>query len=204
MVKLSVCFIKHIIMKIYGRLEVWLHSFSTMGLDEGKRSASCPIHFTLEGSVAEQELGGSQRWSGCGGERIIPFPPWNQTPVIQPTAMSLQWLSYLRIKTLPGTIDHSTHSEQLNQVGLLRESAKVKRWICSFLQLIVPIMLAVIYAMLFHVFFSLSHWLWVKKKRFLLLRCFHTNKLSLNYMNVIYDLKINLNQSFSPSAVIET
>jgi hypothetical protein len=42
--KLFLCLIKHI-MKVYGEMEVYLHTFLTLALDGGEWSASHPCHF---------------------------------------------------------------------------------------------------------------------------------------------------------------
>jgi hypothetical protein len=63
----------------------WLVSFMTLSLYPwGKRPWS-PM---------ERRLRGPQSWSGCSGEGKNPFPD-PASPVVQPTAKTLYWLSYL-------------------------------------------------------------------------------------------------------------
>jgi hypothetical protein len=35
-------------MKMYGGVEVEIHTYLTLALDGGQRSASCPCHFTIK------------------------------------------------------------------------------------------------------------------------------------------------------------
>jgi hypothetical protein len=98
-VKLPLCLTKHHAMKAYGEVKVWLHASLTSATDGGEWSASrpCRLHPRKEPRYPlDRRLGGPQSRYECGGgEKKIPAPAGNQTPVVQPVAQSLHWLSYL-------------------------------------------------------------------------------------------------------------
>jgi hypothetical protein len=67
-------------MKIYGRVEVYLHAFLNLALDEGEWSASRPFRFTpgerAQRYPLDRRLGGLQSRSGrCGEDEKVPFLP---------------------------------------------------------------------------------------------------------------------------------
>jgi hypothetical protein len=88
-------------MKKYGTVEVQLHAILTSALNGGMCSASCPGCFTpAERAPSTQWLGGQvaprlvwKWWQR--GKNPFPVPVRNWTPVVQPAAQSLYWLSYL-------------------------------------------------------------------------------------------------------------
>jgi hypothetical protein len=55
-------------------------------LYSGKESSTVPI---------DKRLSGPQNRSGPGGDEIISAAAVNRTPVVQPVAWKLYWLSYL-------------------------------------------------------------------------------------------------------------
>ena len=64
-------------------VEVHLHSLSTLELDKGKWSTSCPGCFMPRQKTwypLNLSLGGSWRWSGHSGEKDISCPWWDLNP----------------------------------------------------------------------------------------------------------------------------
>jgi hypothetical protein len=79
----SLCLIKHLIMKVYGKMEVWLHVFLILALDEVEWSAWNPRCFTpwewAPRYPLNRRLDGTQSWSWLGGlfeeeKNLLPLP----------------------------------------------------------------------------------------------------------------------------------
>jgi len=70
-------------MKIYGGLEVHLHTFLISAVDGGEWSASCPSCFTTRESPwnpMDRRLCGYQSWSGCSDKEMKFLPPLGINP----------------------------------------------------------------------------------------------------------------------------
>jgi hypothetical protein len=85
-------------MKTYGEVEARLRAFliSTIYMEMSGQFRA-PTALSLGNSFwypLEKMLHGLQRWYRDGGKQKNPFPVGNRTPVVQPVALSLYWLSY--------------------------------------------------------------------------------------------------------------
>jgi hypothetical protein len=84
-------------MKTYGGAKLYLRAFLTSALDRGgqlRAQATLSRGKELPEPIG-QEAGGDPEpvWTRWQRE-YIPAPAGNRTPVVQPTAQSLYWLSY--------------------------------------------------------------------------------------------------------------
>jgi hypothetical protein len=82
---------KHYTMKVYGGVDVYIHTFLTLALAGGEWSASCPGRFTpwerAPHYPLDRRLGGPQSRSGGRGEEKILYPTGSQTPTPQPSSL---------------------------------------------------------------------------------------------------------------------
>jgi hypothetical protein len=97
--------IKRYAMKTYGGMEVYLQAFLTSALDGGEWSASSPGSFT-RGTHWIRVWVGPRAVLDMVTRRKHPLfdPARNRTPVVQPVAQALYWLSYpayIRTRYLP-------------------------------------------------------------------------------------------------------
>jgi hypothetical protein len=80
--------IKHHATKMYGEMEVHFHAFLTSALDDAEWIASLSGRFNPRECALGKRLGGSQCWSGPGGEEkeFFHYPFRASKPVIHPVA----------------------------------------------------------------------------------------------------------------------
>jgi hypothetical protein len=93
---MSLCLTKYRAMKTYGGVEVWLRVFLASALDGGGWSSSRPGRFAPGRGVLVTHLTGDWVGSRAGLDEVAKkkSPPLLRTPVVQPVAQSLYWLSY--------------------------------------------------------------------------------------------------------------